>query len=282
MNNNVIKEISLRINNDMTDIEKYRVIYDYIVNNINYDYGILYGSAAHEYLRIIFMEKYPRVIREYVNRIDNYSKLSNVDKLNKILENISNHEYRSNLIDELEIAKKKYEDNNLITKANITNKALLQLRNEKLTEEVIILLINAKLYREKEEEYYKNNNIPKGNMFESGYGVCKNFSDNFKDLCGKFNLPCEIVQGQIQSNSCMLSHMWNAIVVDNELKFVDISGAIHSKDGTYKDTSIDDYFNKTYDELLEVDNGKNRTINDESMNNISSLLPNNKALKRTK
>ena len=117
-------------------------------------------------------------------------------------------------------------------------------------------------------------------MFESGYGVCRDFSLNFQELCKIFSLPCEIVQGQIQSNGCMLSHMWNAIVIDNEIKYIDISGAIHSKDGTYKDTSIDDYFNKSYDELLEVDNSKNRIINDESMNNISALLPNNKTLKK--
>ena len=107
MENKAVKEISLKINDNMTDIEKYRVIYDYIVDNVNYNYGILYGSAANECWRIIFWENYSRAIREYMNRIDNYSKLSNVDKLNKILENISNHEYRSNLIDELEIAKKK-------------------------------------------------------------------------------------------------------------------------------------------------------------------------------
>ena len=283
MENKVVKEISLKINDNMTDIEKYRVIYDYIVDNVNYDYGTLYNSVAHACLSTISREVYKSgLIKEYAARIDNYSKLSGYERMTRLLNYIINGKRRNNLIEELKKNKVEYENNNMITMASVANRRIEQATNDDLLKKAIFLIEKAKLYFKKKDNYYKNNNIPKGDMFESGYGVCRNFSDNFKDLCGKFNLPCEIVIGQILSNGNMLSHEWNAIVVDNEIKFVDISGAIHSKDGTYKNTSIDDYINKSYDELLEVDNGKNRTINDESMNNISLLLPNNKTLKRIK
>ena len=58
---------------------------------------------------------------------------------------------------------------------------------------------------------------------------------------------------------------WNEIMVNGKVRYVDVSGAIHCKDGTNQENNIEDFFNKSFEELKNIDNGKNRKIKDYSM-----------------
>ena len=90
-------------------------------------------------------------------------------------------------------------------------------------------------------------------------------------MCDAFKLPCESIGGHILSGDTNVGHAWNAIIVNGDIRYVDLSSAIHSKDGTYPNNTPEDFFNTNEQKLERVDNGKNRTLSEESKEKILEM-----------
>lgn len=61
-------------------------------------------------------------------------------------------------------------------------------------------------------------------------------------------------------------------MVNGKVRYVDISSAIHCKDGTNKENNVGDFFNKSFDELKKIDNGKNREISGYYLGKINEMV----------
>lgn len=61
-------------------------------------------------------------------------------------------------------------------------------------------------------------------------------------------------------------------MVNGKLRYVDISSAIHCKDGINPKGQINDYFCKSYEKLQRIDGGKNRKVNEYSQRDINDLI----------
>ena len=94
----------------------------------------------------------------------------------------------------------------------------------------------------------------------------------YESLCKRFGLPCRYIEGTIDSEGFNVGHAWNAIMVNGKVRYVDVSGAIHCKDGTNQENNIEDFFNKSFEELKNIDNGKNRKIKDYSIKEIQKMI----------
>lgn len=225
--------LSSKIEDDMTDEQKYKVIFEYFVSKYKYDYSVLDSERAFEYFKIA-ISSYRKVLRIYIKNIDNYNNMSFFEKTKNIIDQIPRDEANKELLELMENAQKYYS--------------------------------NAQSFRNNSKNYRY------GNIFSTHYGVCLDFSKAFKEICNIFNLRCESVEGHIISNGINLAHAWNAIVVDDEIRFIDISSAIHSKDGTYPDNQPEDFFNVDAQQLERSDNGKNRTLTEESKGKILEMI----------
>jgi len=141
--------------------------------------------------------------------------------------------------------------------------------------ELIALKRREISYMEKQRQFLANEKTYEyGDLFLTHYGVCENFAQEYKDLCKRLNLPCEEVRGHILSDGVECGHAWNTIFIDGKLKHVDISAAIHCKDGTNTINSPEDFFAKTFTELTEADHGANRTICETSEKDIKAFISN--------
>ena len=49
-----------------------------------------------------------------------------------------------------------------------------------------------------------------------GKGVCKGFSEAFKDICDKMGIKCDVVLGRT-----FMGHQWNVVLINNEPKMID-------------------------------------------------------------
>lgn len=227
-----IELIKKQINEDMTDEQKYKVIFDCFVNRYKYDYSILDTEIAFEYFRKAF-SSYRNILRPYVKNIENYSQMSHFEQVHKILE---------------------------------------QIPTDESHEELLELMKSAEEYYSRANEFKKNNkNYRYGNLYITKYGVCQNFATAFKEMCDAFGLPSEIIGGHILSGDANVGHAWNAIMVNGDIRYVDISSAIHSKDGTYPNNTPEDFFDINEQELDRSDNGKNRTLSEESKAKIVEM-----------
>ena len=227
-----IESIKKQINEDMTDEQKYKVIFDYFVNRYKYDYSILDTEIAFEYFRKAF-SSYRNILRPYIKNIENYSQMSHFEQVHKILE---------------------------------------QIPTDESHEELLELMKSAEEYYSRANEFKKNNkNYRYGNLYITKYGVCQNFATAFKEMCDAFGLPSEIIGGHILSGDANVGHAWNAIMVNGDIRYVDISSAIHSKDGTYPNNTPEDFFDINEQELDRSDNGKNRTLSEESKAKIVEM-----------
>ena len=227
-----IESIKKQINEDMTDEQKYKVIFDYFVNRYKYDYSILDTEIAFEYFRKAF-SSYRNILRPYIKNIENYSQMSHFEQVHKILE---------------------------------------QIPTDESHEELLELMKSAEEYYSRANEFKKNNkNYRYGNLYITKYGVCQNFATAFKEMCDAFGLPSEIIGGHILSGDANVGHAWNAIMVNGDIRYVDLSSAIHSKDGTYPNNTPEDFFNTNEQKLERVDNGKNRTLSEESKEKILEM-----------
>ena len=216
----------------MTDEQKYKVIFDCFVNRYKYDYSILDTEIAFEYFRKAF-SSYRNILRPYIKNIENYSQMSHFEQVHKILE---------------------------------------QIPTDESHEELLELMKSAEEYYSRANEFKKNNkNYRYGNLYITKYGVCQNFATAFKEMCDAFGLPSEIIGGHILSGDANVGHAWNAIMVNGDIRYVDISSAIHSKDGTYPNNTPEDFFDINEQELDRSDNGKNRTLSEESKAKIVEM-----------
>lgn len=227
-----IDRLKEEITDDMTDKQKYKIIFDYFVNTYKYDYSILDQQKAFDYLQKAF-STYRNVLRTYIKNIDNYDKLSNFERTEKIMEQIPRNEENKEILEIMEKAYKYY--------------------------------FSAQQFENSSENYKY------GNLFETHYGICQNFSLAFKEICDEFGLPCESIGGQILSDGINLGHAWNAIAIDEEIRFIDISSALHSKDGTYPNNKPEDFFNVNWQQLVIADNGKNRALTEASKEKIEEM-----------
>ena len=64
-----------------------------------------------------------------------------------------------------------------------------------------------------ESEYYLPNNI----TISSGYGVCQNYAEIFREMCSRLGIICKYVSGMGNSSS----HGWNKVCLDGEWLYVD-------------------------------------------------------------
>lgn len=94
------------------------------------------------------------------------------------------------------------------------------------------------------------NNNTKYAVILNHSGVCGSYSEAFKDICNKMDIPCEIVTGYTG-----MDHAWNVVMEDGVLKHIDIAYAIMNRNRQDKQN----YFMKTYEELQQI--AGRRTMN---------------------
>ena len=230
-----ISDIIKRLSEKMSDEQKYKVIFDWMVNYFKYDYATLYSTQATN-LASEANSKFGKTIRQNIEKIKNFIELDDIERAKALIE--------------LFQGSKEYAELNDLKQRE------LGFREKE------------KKFLEEEKEYQH------GNLYMTRYGVCEDFAKEFKDICDKLNLPCEIIRGQILSDGVECGHAWNAVMINGKLKHIDISGAIHCKDGTNPENAIKDFFLKTFDELIAIDNGKGRKISEDSERNIKTFISN--------
>lgn len=234
-----ISDISKRLNEKMTDEQKYKIIFEWMVNYFKYDYATLYSTQAGN-LATEANSKYGKIIRQNRTKIENFIELDDIEKAKALITLFQGNEEYAELID---------------------------LKQREIS------------YREKEKQFLeKEKEYKYGNLYMTRYGVCENFAREFKDICDKLNLQCEIIRGQILSDGVECGHAWNVVMINGKLKHIDISGAIHCKDGTNLENQPEDFFAKTFDELIKIDNGKNRKISETSEKDIKTFISNSDGL----
>lgn len=101
-------------------------------------------------------------------------------------------------------------------------------------------------------------------------GVCSSYSEAFKDICSKMDIPCELVTGYTG-----MDHAWNVVMENGILKHIDIAYAImnRTRQNRYN------YFMKTFDELQQI--AGHRTMNISIDELKEHLTPKIKVIKRT-
>ena len=231
----IISDLSKRLDGKMPDEQKYEIIFDWMVNYFKYDYATLYSTQATN-LALEANSKFGKIIRQNRSKIEYFTELDDIEKEKALIKLLQgNEEYAE----------------------------LCQLKQKEIR------------YRKKEKQFLdEEKEYEPGNIYITRYGVCDDFAREFKDICDKLNLPCEIIRGQILSDKIECGHAWNAVMINGKLKHIDISGAIHCKDGTNTENTIKDFFLKNFDELRAIDNGKDRKISEESERNIKTFISN--------
>ena len=233
-----IDEISKMINSEMTDEEKYKVIFDWCVNYFNYAYsGLNYAYAEKEW-RKESNENLTKYYRIYCRNSNLQCKLLGLESRKKFLEDSKNN-------------------------SDIPNEAIVR------TQKIIEHLEECEKCKQKEKGFMSGNT---DSVWLSKYGVCMNFAEIYEFLCGKFSLPCKYIQGSIDSGEYNVGHAWNAIMINGKLKYVDISSAIHCKDKSNTVNLPEDFFGKTFEELQTIDGGKNRRIAEGFEKDIKELI----------
>lgn len=71
-------------------------------------------------------------------------------------------------------------------------------------------------------------------------GICITFSKAFEDLSNKLGIPCRVVEGFTG-----MEHSWNIVLINNEIKHIDIAFAIMNRNNRNKK----DFFLKNLGEL---------------------------------
>ena len=230
-----IKDIRKRINDDMSDEQKYKTIFDWMVNYFKYDYIALYNTQAHN-LAAEAYQKYRKVIMQCIGMIEGYTDLDDIDKAKALIQ---------------------------LCKENKEYAELVSLKQKEID-----CRIKEKKAIEEDKEHKH------GDLYITRYGICNDFAKEYKELCSVFDLPCEVVRGQILSNGIECGHAWNVVMINGKLKHIDISGAIHCNDGTDQENIVYNFFLKTFSELTAIDKGKNRKISDDSEKEIKSFINN--------
>lgn len=114
------------------------------------------------------------------------------------------------------------------------------------------------------------NNSTKYAVILNHSGVCESYSEAFKDICNKMDIPCEIVTGYTG-----MDHAWNVVMEDGVLKHIDIAYAIMNRNRQDKQN----YFMKTYEELQQI--AGRRTMNISTDELTERLTPKIKVINRS-
>ena len=233
-----IKDISKRIDEKMSDEEKYKIIFDWCVNYFNYAYSTLNFAYAEAEEKKQKEEKLEKYYNTYM--IKNDKAILSLEGRKEFVEESQNN-------------------------PNIPREAI------EYSQRIIYFLEEREKYKKKEKGY---NSKDIDTTWTSQYGVCRSFALIYEFLCEKMGLPCKYIEGDINSNGYCLGHAWNVVMINGKLKHIDISSAVHCKDGTNLENTVDDFFLKTFDELLKIDNGRERRISEYSKKEIRSFISN--------
>ncbi len=224
-------KISEMMRNDMSSQEKYKLIFNWLVNNFQYAYSGLYRA----YAECLVTEESSKGLQKFFRRYG--TKTSQTGILNL--------EHRKNFLEA------------------IPNLSDIPEEERQYTRRIVELLEKSEQCKKSEKQ---------GDTWISKYGVCQDFAVMYESLCKRFGLPCRYIEGTINSEGFNVGHAWNAIMVNGKVRYVDVSGAIHCEDGTNQENNIEDFFNKSFEELKNVDNGRNRKIYDYSLKQIQEII----------
>lgn len=228
-------EISKKIKDGMSNQEKYKVIYDWVVDNFNYAYSGLYYAYAE------------CISREETNKgLQKFFRKYGMSKSQTGSLNLEHRKIFFEAIPDLE--------------------GIPQDEIE-YTKRIIEFLEKSEKCKKTEKEGFGDIKT-----WISKYGVCQNFAVIYESLCKRFGLPCRYIEGTIDSGEFNVGHAWNAIMVNGKVKYVDISSAIHCKDGSNKENTVEDFFSKSFEELKNIDNGKKREIKEDSIKQIQKMI----------
>ncbi len=231
----VINEIIEKASKFSTDREKLEYIFDWFIKNVKYSYE--YCRMAE--IESIFLKKFAPTAPPTVGGCLITTLLSQAD-------------YNYNIL-----IKK------ALNKELIVNRIQADEQDVLLAKEWHTLSILSVFFR----------GLLLGDSFEKKYGVCQHFARDFKILCDRLNIPCIVVRGTTLAKH--LEHAWNAVKVNGEVSFVDITYGIFARDKKTGDP-------KTFFLIDEADLNKisNRIINENSRQALKMLSQTTSGVKR--
>ena len=277
----------IKIMNKLTNEEKFVYLYNYFINNVTYNYfEWLYGFLGYGISGIKpnfidykgdLSKKDANIVLCVVDDIERYQTnndelivLEEIIKLRKkhILNNHSSINHYKNqvaiLMDELFF--KQIQDKELYSK-------LFKIFKEDILDKSFVPEIYADYYMMYDISYliYKSfwDNYLNGDPeYKKGLikkGVCRHYSEFINNVLNDLNIKSIDVMGK--SN---LFHSWNMILVDDDIKFIDITREIYLRD------KLNDYnFNKGDWYLIDIEemfklepNRDIREINNEKLETI--------------
>lgn len=163
-----IKSILDSIEEGMSDEQKYKVIFDWFVRKIKYDYSILENVKGALYAKER-SSKYRNIIRKYITQIEGAQNKSRLEIAESLIE--------------------------LLQRAG-ENRDLINLKQKE------------KACWENSENFQKNaEGYRIGDIFVTHYGVCEDFAKAYKEICDKIGLECEIIVGSILSGEVECGHV---------------------------------------------------------------------------
>ena len=104
-------------------------------------------------------------------------------------------------------------------------------------------------------------------------GICTTFSKAFEDLSNKLGIPCRVIEGFTG-----MEHAWNIVLINNEIKHIDIAFAIMNRNNRNKK----DFFLKDFGELgYRTIDSSIQDLKAEMKQQYSELHPRIKIISRT-
>ncbi len=94
------------------------------------------------------------------------------------------------------------------------------------------------------------------NVLYNKIGVCQSYSVAFYVFMGELGIPCTFAVGSADNGSGSVSHAWNAVKLNNEWYFVDVTWDDPIVNGT---SNYSDGYNMSYVYLLCTSSSMNRT-----------------------
>ena len=142
--------------------------------------------------------------------------------------------------------------------------------------------MNGKMALDVQYEFppYKNWKVSHSTKYPvllNNSGVCVTYSLAIEDLANKLGIPCRVVTGQTG-----MKHAWNIVLINGEVKHIDVAYAIMKR----KFTNKKDFFLKSFEELIKYNGSRTITnsmndLIDEMMNQYKQLHPQIKVISRT-
>ena len=196
-------------------------LFDYLLNNVQYDYPTL-EICNFDNTLVYFID-------------ENYNPSSYEDRL-KAIQLVEEKGYSKEFISRvLEHYGEKF-----IVPARPERFSMGKL-NKAVPEHTSYRTFASAKNMAKSLDVYENGIIKKG--------VCADFSKFIKKVCDDLNIECYIIQG-----TTPISHVWNLIDVGDGFKHYDLTYAIYSRDKFKNWGSVDtnDWFGITTEKLLEM------------------------------